>query len=513
MVCSEFTNRSICRFGQLHTFLSVLGCRCRELYIANTSVICRYALDVRDGASLETLLLLSSWLWARLPLVLPSSAALRYHTARLYDFLENLILLKVTARGQWASTMAISPALNALTVVALSGFKHVTLANIYDARPIALISLLANHAWCYETSFLDLRTIHEFWSSDFALVEILLLLTVEIILLTCVWGRWHGLLGGWWKTAISLVDWMCLDGLTHWRNCSRITAGVNSLLRCLCRLAEHLASGSQRIEPLRVVKHHLVLLWMITRTSLLVILVMLVMRHLLLHLMLMLWLMVMMMMVVMWLIWSIGSWAACRIYLMHMLLRLCLSCHGTCRIRATSRLFLNLRGDHILTRCCGSCCWARWWFDNSCSVDWLNLVMLTGLTGGEATTGAIEQWTEFVTKAIAHQHALLLMLLSSAHHWLLNMMVNMVMGWDGRGYCTRERVIVTVMVRDRSDTTTWSMIWIREDFGSFNASSCLTDFCRSQVELVYKVLGSSRGALSALNAVGATFFHHSRRLF
>ena len=44
----------------------------------------------------------------------------------------------------------------------------------------------------------------------------------------------------------------------------------------------------------------------------------------------------------------------------------------------------------------------------------------------------------------------------------------------------------------------------QDDFGGFDAATGRLDW--PQVELVEEVLGSSRGAISAFNAIGTTFF-------
>ena len=55
------------------------------------------------------------------------------------------------------------------------------MAQIYDTRPVALVSLLSDHLWA--ESFLHLGPINKFWSSDVALA---ILLTIAVrMLLAC----------------------------------------------------------------------------------------------------------------------------------------------------------------------------------------------------------------------------------------------------------------------------------------------------------------------------------------
>ena len=62
--------------------------------------------------------------------------------------------------------MAVTPTLTDFCI-ALSGLKHATLAHIYDARSVALVSLLSDHLRA--KSFLHLRPIHELRSTNVAL--------------------------------------------------------------------------------------------------------------------------------------------------------------------------------------------------------------------------------------------------------------------------------------------------------------------------------------------------------
>ena len=92
-----------------------------------------------------------------------ATTVLGNHAARFDYFLEDLVLFEIATGRQRAGPITVSSPLNRLAVT-LYGLKLVTLAHIYDARPIALITLLLYAVLA--NPFLNMRSVHQFWCAN-----------------------------------------------------------------------------------------------------------------------------------------------------------------------------------------------------------------------------------------------------------------------------------------------------------------------------------------------------------
>ena len=92
-----------------------------------------------------------------------ATTVLGNHTARFDYFLEDLVLFEIATGRQRAGPLTVASPLNCLTVT-LDGLKLITLAHIYDAGPIALITLLPYAVLA--DPFLNVRSVHQFWGAN-----------------------------------------------------------------------------------------------------------------------------------------------------------------------------------------------------------------------------------------------------------------------------------------------------------------------------------------------------------